>query len=249
MNFRPPIWAILIAVAGIAAASSLGFWQLDRKEQKQALLDAYERAVVTQPEALNPDLPAPQASAMTRVRIRGQFLAEPQLLLDNQTRDRQPGVRVWTLMLTDDGVVVLVDRGWVATSQDRSELPQLPVDTGLREVSGLWRSLPTPGYRVPNAVCDQADAVLRVQYPLLDELRCLHEAPMADGLLLMDTAERDGFLRQWTPDTLSPQTHLGYAVQWFAIALAMLVIFIVLNLRKRPPGPTPPGSTQRDPQE
>jgi surfeit locus 1 family protein len=56
--------------------------------------------------------------------------------------------------------------------------------------------------------------------------------PVADTVILMNESESDGYLRAWRPQLLSPDKHLGYAAQWFAIALALIVIYVVVNLRR-----------------
>lgn len=233
MSFRPPVWAVLLVLVGVAAALRLGVWQLDRAAEKQELVAAHADASAAQPVALDPDSPAPSPDAMRRVRVEGRYLAAPQLLLDSQSRGAQPGARVWSLFELSSGGMILVDRGWVPLEVDRSRpLPALPVDGAVTAVSGLWRSLPAAGLRVANPeVCSSTAALRRVQYPRIDELRCLTAAPLADGLLLLDADAVGGFDRDWTPDAHSHRTHLGYAVQWFAIALTMLIVFVVLNLK------------------
>lgn len=229
-RFCPPAWAWLLTLALLAVMLRLGFWQLDRAEEKRGIKADYERALLHAPEMLA--TPAPPADAAPKpVRVTGRYLPEAQLLLDSQVREGQGGVRVWTPMKRDDGGIILVDRGWIP-DPGRERAPALPVEAGARSVTGLWRPLPQGGLAVANPLCDVTGTV-RVQYPDISALRCRYGQTLADGLLLLDPEAADGFTREWAPDYLRPEVHLGYAVQWFGFAAALLVIFIVVNWKKR----------------
>lgn len=226
-RFRPPLWATLLTAVLLVVMVGLGFWQLDRAEQKQRMIADFEAAAESAPEPLG--TPAPSADrAPAHVQVEGRYLSEGQLLLDNQIRDGQPGVRVWTALRRDSGEIILVDRGWVAVA-DRQRLPEIVVGSEPRRLSGLWRPLPEAGFSLGNSLCEQPDAPQRVQYPSIEEIGCRFDGPLADGLLLLDPEAPDGFQRQWRPDHLDPKVHWGYALQWFGFAVALLVIFFVVN--------------------
>jgi surfeit locus 1 family protein len=63
---------------------------------------------------------------------------------------------------------------------------------------------------------------------LLKESSWTHAA----DLVLLDAAEPDGYVRNWTAPGFPPMRHIGYAVQWFGLALALLVIYVVTNVRR-----------------
>jgi cytochrome oxidase assembly protein ShyY1 len=54
----------------------------------------------------------------------------------------------------------------------------------------------------------------------------------AADLVLLDPAEPDGYVRNWAAPGFPPMRHFGYAVQWFALALTLFVIYVVTNLRR-----------------
>ncbi|WP_420427583.1 SURF1 family protein [Algiphilus sp.] len=230
--FRPPLWAWVLTPAVMAVMVSLGFWQLDRAAEKQQLQADFHAAMQQAPQAM--PVPAPAATtAPAHVVVRGRFLQEKQFLLDSQIQDGQAGVRVWTALQRDEGGIILVDRGWIE-DPGRDTATQWPIDGAERDVQGLWRPLPAAGLSVSNRVCaENGPPTPRVQYPTHAQLTCAFEGRLADGLLLLHPAEPDGFQRDWAPDYLRPEVHWGYAVQWFAFAIALLVIFIVVNWKKR----------------
>jgi len=54
----------------------------------------------------------------------------------------------------------------------------------------------------------------------------------AADLILLDAGEPDGYVRNWAPPGFPPMRHIGYAVQWFGLALALGVIYLVTNFRR-----------------
>jgi surfeit locus 1 family protein len=231
-TFRAPPWAWLLAAAAVALFGALGHWQLDKGFKKQAMLDAlHDRAA--EPELISAAHAPPQGLEVRRAQARGTYLADRQLLLDGQSNRHRPGYRVWTPLLLADGVTVLmVDRGWIP--QDRAGFDgTAPAGTVL--LTGAWRSLPEPGVRLEGTVnCPaQRQFPALVLYPTSDDLECLLNRPVVGGLLLLDAEVRGGFVREWTDFGVPPTRHYGYAVQWFALALAAAVIFFVMNWKRR----------------
>jgi len=231
-GFRPPLWAWIVTPLTMALMVSLGAWQLDRAAQKQQMKAEFAAATSTSPDPL--PTPAPAATqAPEAVTVKGHFLPDKQLLLDSQIRDGVAGVRVWTALQRPGGGIILVDRGWTV-DPGRGDVPAIDIAANERQVRGLWRPLPRAGVTVANRLCGNgAASTPRVQYPTHAQLQCAFHGRLANGLLLMDADEPDGFRREWAPDHLKPEVHWGYAVQWFAFALAVLVIFVVVNWKKR----------------
>ena len=236
-SLRPPLWALLATVAGCALTASLGVWQLQRGHAKQALQARYLGAAVQAPLALG--AATTPASGVQRATVQGRYEPQRALLLDNQTRQRQPGYEVWTPLRLRDGALLIVNRGWIAATGTREAPPQLPVPAGELRVQGLWRALPRPGLQLDAASCTPAtDFPQLVNYPSAAELACLYGEPVLDGVLLLDPAEPGGYRREW--DRVSefpPEKHYGYAVQWFALAVTLLAIFLKLNLKRQTPSP------------
>jgi surfeit locus 1 family protein len=72
-------------------------------------------------------------------------------------------------------------------------------------------------------------------FPTHEEIAALlHEAAWtpATDLVLLDAGDPDGYWRQWQAPGFPPMRHVAYAVQWFGLALALAVIYVVTNLRR-----------------
>ena len=234
---RPSWLAMALTLAGIALFTRLGLWQYERMREKQATLDAVttilsERKPVSLAQAADPA----RADGYAWAAGSGTFADSEPLLLDNQLRHGHPGVRVYRQFHPDDASqnALLIDLGWVPLAGDRV-LPtlQLPV-SGRVEVSGLLAPPPSTGVAMGTGIEHREHTWLLTRMDLTAIARSLGGRALAPRVLRLDPALPIGYERDLDvlSNTLPPERHLGYAVQWFALALAALVIFIVLHWRK-----------------
>ncbi|WP_369039522.1 SURF1 family protein [Stenotrophomonas maltophilia] len=222
----------LMALLAMAGFTALGLWQLQRMHAKQALLDAQAPALA-QAWPLAQALAAP--GTLHGVADHGRFLPGV-VLLDNQMRHGRAGVKIYRPFRSDDGSVLLVDLGWRALPADRS-LPDVPPPPSPVAVRGLLAPPPAAGLALGPAfsATGQTDRWLASRLPADGLARALGLAVLPDRVLRLDPAlpfgdERDLDL---LPNTLPPQRHLGYAVQWFGLALTVLIVALVLEWRRR----------------
>ena len=227
----------VLAVLAIASFSSLGAWQSRRAVEKQAMLDASARVL-----ALRDPVSSAQAFAAARARdydwyvARGGFAARAPMLLDNQMRGGRVGVRVYRIFYPDDGGELLVELGWLAVAGDRV-LPQIaPADPGPMELRGLLAPPPSPGLILGEAMVPGGDAWLmtRIDLPAVKRSVGHPGLPLAPRVLRLDPALPLGYDRdlQLLTNTLSPDKHRGYALQWFALALTVLATALILTFRR-----------------
>lgn len=166
------------------------------------------------------------------MRLSGRYDAEHQFLLDMMVHDGQVGYHVLT-PLRRDGVAVLVNRGWVAANADRTVIPELKVGAGNRDVSGMIAPLPRAGLQLDQTTADSATPwPRRLTFPSAADIRGQLNYRVAGYQVLLDPQEPDGFVRDWRPTVMGPGKHLSYAVQWFGLAAALVVIFVVVNLER-----------------
>jgi surfeit locus 1 family protein len=148
----------------------------------------------------------------------------------------RPGYRVLTpLRREGNETLLLVDRGWVPLGDSRAVLPAIPVSAAQRAVSGRLDTLPEPGVRVGAAgVPGDRDWPRVLNFPRQQDLEQALGERVESRIVLLDPAAADGYERAWRPAMrFGPERHLGYAIQWYALALAVLVAFIALSLRRR----------------
>lgn len=232
LTFRPPAWATLLLLAACALFATAGFWQLDRKAQKEVLFADFDRGTGADPVRV---LPTDAGAAATRYRpvvLQGRYDPDRQILLDNIVRDGKPGYLVLTPLQTAGGTV-MVNRGWLPADANRQRLPAVGVSANRREVAGLLDRFPQPGLRLAAETPEAGDPwPRRLLFPTAADIAEHLGYAVANYQVLLDPEAPDGFQRDWRPGVSGPDMHLGYAVQWFAFAAAVTVIYVVLNLKK-----------------
>jgi cytochrome oxidase assembly protein ShyY1 len=239
-TFRPAAWSVLGTIAGCALTVHLGLWQLHRGQEKEALDRQYAAAAQQAPLDLGSGKVPAAGIAAVGASAQGEYLADRQLLLDDQVDHGIAGYQVWTPLRLGDGRLLIVNRGWIPPGPDRRQLPPLPAPAGPQSLRGLWRALPEPGIRLAGAACDPAHPPAQwprsVLYPTAAELDCWYGGPVLPGELLLAPEAAGGFVREWkvSDSGFPPARHYAYAAQWFAFALTLLVLFIRLNLKRTP---------------
>lgn len=232
-RFSPSLWPTLVVLVLLPFLVSLGFWQLDRASQKREWLANLKAATQQEALDLNASLPDYPDAAHRQVRVRGQYDQMHQLVLENQVRDKQPGYLVLTpLLIEGGGMAILVDRGWMPATADRRRLPDIAVSDKQLDVRGVVDSGPSVGLRMGAAIAE-AQWPLRLQYMDYDAIAEHLPYPVLPYLIRLSPDEPNGYRRDWAPvSEMGPATHLGYAVQWFSLALALAVIFVVVNTKR-----------------
>lgn len=235
LQFRPGVPAMVAALFGLALFSGLGTWQLQRAGYKERVQQVYAAQTSREPVRLDE---AADDDNYLPVRVQGRYLPQRTLLLDNQIRVGRAGVHVYTPFVpADGGAAILVNRGWVPWT-DRRRMPSVEVDGDRREVLGRLGQPANPGIRLGPASVVQGWP-LPLTYIDYGELETVLELSLRSAVLLLDPGEPDGFERDWRPDFggFGPERHRGYAVQWFALALAVVVILVVTGTRRMPEPP------------
>lgn len=221
---------MLLTLIAATLFSSLGIWQLGRAEEKRAIFAAY--ALGTGGATIDGlDRADATEQRYQLVRLQGHYDARHQVLLDSISFAGRSGYHVLTPFITASGSV-LVNRGWVPASGNRSQLPDIDVSEQPRVLSGRIDRLPRPALRLTPGTDNPATPwPRRLLFPTTDEISVLTGYALRDFQLLLNPGEADGFVREWRPALMEPEKHLGYAIQWFGLAATVVFIFIILAWR------------------
>lgn len=228
-------WA-LPAALGVALFAGLGAWQWSRAQWKEGLLAAHAALLagrVPQPLSLASDDARRQALDWSagRGRLDGRVL-----LLDNQQRGGRAGVRVYRVFQPDGaGNPMLVELGWLSWGP-RREVPVVnAMESEFAEVRGLLAPPPSSGLALGSGIQPLGNG--RWLLTRLDPAALAPQiglsVPLAPRVLKLDPALPIGYERDLDvmPNTLPPERHRGYAVQWFGLAATVAIVYLVLAVR------------------
>lgn len=212
----------------------LSYWQIQRFDEKTAILLQAQKMTEVASSSWNvgDQLPLPYQ----KIILKGQWQKEV-FLLDNQIHNHEVGFDVLSPLELLDGHVVLVDRGWIKAESLREKLPNLA------------------RLSIPDKKASQAEIAGSVYYPStkLWTLGPLIE-PKNQGLTIVEQLNVDkiadylqeiaypfvlrlapndvfGYIRDWPLVAMPPMRHQAYALQWFLMALVILILYFSLNLK------------------
>ena len=204
---------------------------MGRARYKEALQDRYETLSRQPPVAVGSQAIDTQDLALRRVQVRGAFRPEHMILLDNRIHNHVPGYHVlMPVQISGSSRHVLVNRGWTPAPRLRSELPQVRTPQGEVLLEGI---AVVPGGRYVEL---SQEVIAGRVWQNLDIAR-YREATgldLHDVVVQQTSARDDGLVREWSPPDYGRNTHLAYAFQWFALAAAIAIYYLVTHVRRTP---------------
>ena len=226
--FRPGLLPTLLVLVLLALLLALGGWQLQRADEKSALL-ASQEARRQAPALPIGELERSADPAFQRVLLRGYFDAEHSLLLDNRTRDGRVGVELLQPFYDQpSGLWLLLNRGWLPWP-DRRIPVSFSTPAGALQLQAWIYVAPGESFQL------QADQPGNAWPQLLTRVdagalwRQLGRAGWPYELRLLPGPA--AYQAEWAVVAMGPEKHLGYAVQWFALAVALACLFIYFGIR------------------
>ncbi len=234
-RFAPQLLPTLATLALLPLVVGLGFWQLDRAEHKTRLQAEYDARAHGPVVAIGASPQPAEALRFYKVVAKGRYDNAHQILIDNRVHRGRVGYHVVTpLTIAGGDTRVLVNRGWVALGPDRERLPAIDTPPGVQEIVGVAM---VPAERV-FTLGDPAPASGAWE-PLwqnmdIPRFKASVGYPLQPVVVLLDpNSPAGGFVREWSRLDAGIATHKAYAFQWFALAIALLTLYIVVNTRKR----------------
>lgn len=226
-----PSWPMLMLTAlFFLLFLRLGFWQIQRANEKNMMIVAQKAQEKQKPKlwTKKQTLPLQYAS----IKLKGHYLPQ-KLLLDNQHYHHQFGYDVLSAFELKDGVVILVDRGWVPGNLDRQVFPNVQIPQSEIKLRG-YAYFPNKKQWVLGPILEEKGnktiILERVDVQLISQVLQKEVSPF---IIRLEKRDAHGFVREWETVSMPPQRHLAYALQWFVMALVVLIIFVALNLKKK----------------
>lgn len=219
-------------VLAVAVTLALGRWQLSRAAQKMAVQASIDSraAMPTLDGRMLAVLPDPAIELHRGVTLRGRWMAQRTVFLDNRPMNSKAGLYVVTpLQLEGGAAVVLVQRGWVARNFiDRASVPQLDTPAGVVEVQGRIAPPPAKLYELGGT-----EAGLIRQNLDLAQFSAELGLPVLNVTVQQLGVSRDGLLREWPRPDTGVDKHYGYAFQWFALSALIALLYVWFQIVRR----------------
>jgi len=229
-RFRPiPFIACLLLVSlGIALAQ----WQTRRAQEKELIASQMADRQHLPALVLTPATPASEIQAFRKLQLRGQFVNEWPVYLDNRPLQGKAGLYVlMPFKLADSNRYVLVARGWQQRdARDRMHVSAMAAPAGELVLEGIVR--------------DQLDRVMQLGAPETIKPGSIVQNLEMDGLakqtgwnfypfiVEQTSVIEDKLSRDWPLPSAGADKHRGYAFQWYALALMAFVFFVVTGFRR-----------------
>ncbi|MFT5450702.1 MAG: surfeit locus 1 family protein [Enterobacterales bacterium] len=225
--FRPRILPTSLAILGVVFLINLGYWQLDRAVEKELILSDIASKKTSKALTLA-DLDKLEDINYYRFNASGQYDNKHYLLLDNRFYKSRPGFEVIQPLIVGERVI-LVNRGWIPLPLDRNDLPEIPTVDGIIEVRGEVNE-PTEAIVLK---IDQLSAknswpqlVQSLEIEKLSKLYAELDLKIEPWVLRQEVTEDAFYKREWIFVAMRPEKHVSYAVTWFGLALALIIIYI-----------------------
>jgi surfeit locus 1 family protein len=216
---------LVAALVGAGVTARLGLWQLDRAAQKEATQASLDT------RAWLPAVGAAELASTSRggadmlyrrVRLRGRWLPERTVYLDNRQQNERAGFVVVTPFQWPGGAA-LVQRGWVARDNNvRTRLPAVVTPPGELELTGRIAPPPSRLYEFSAP----ASGPIRQNLDPASYSREIGLALLPVSVQQDDAAPADGLLRNWPRPAVDVYTHYGYAFQWWALCALITGLYV-----------------------
>ncbi|HEC04749.1 MAG TPA: SURF1 family protein [Thiothrix sp.] len=235
-QFSPALVPSIVVLILFPLLISLGLWQLDRAEEKRGIEANVHQAGLKAPLSLN-DLDVVEQRELGKhiyrpVTAIGSYDNKHQFLYDNRTHKGMPGYHVLTpFLLKGKGAAILVNRGWIGFKGRRDNIQDISIKAVEESIQGVVK-LPS------ESILLKESEKLTENYPQTIQSLALDEMAEALGyhflpiVIELDKDANNGFTRDWQPYYGSIAKHNGYAMQWFAMAAVLLLLFVKLSTKK-----------------
>ncbi len=230
MTFRPLPGFTIAAAILFAVLVSLGVWQLHRLQWKLALIDQVSRNMGAAPISLDEALKLGSGAEYRRVTLRGRFDNAKESYIFGTGPEGAPVFHVIVPFATDDGRILLVDRGIVPRDLQNPAMRPASIVNRQTRVTGVWRTGDGPGPFTP-----APDPAKRLWF-VRDAVAIAH----ADGIRAVApviveadaTPNPGGWPRGGQTVVAFRNEHLQYALTWFLLAGGLLVVYIAFHVSR-----------------
>jgi surfeit locus 1 family protein len=239
-KFKFKLFPTLIFAITFCGFIVLGFWQIDRADQKNVLNSNYTDRQQEATIVLDKNNIMDEKSSLLwrKVEFEGSFLNKQNIILDNQIFNQIAGFNIITpFKIKGSNSIVLVNRGWHPNLKNREMLPVINEIKGERSLLGYIAGFPVSGIKLgKNNIETLNSQIFRFQRLDTLELNYFLSANVMPYMIYLDPIIDKEFYENFKLPAPDSQKNYGYAFQWFAFAITLLIIFIRLSMTRKTNG-------------
>ncbi|TQV73760.1 SURF1 family protein [Aliikangiella marina] len=235
-EIRVNLWYLMIFLVLQTILNELGFWQLNRAKEKQYRIAQLERGSQTVVTDLS-SLTQQQIDQFQSVDLITELVGYHILLLDNKIDNKRSGYHVLHVAKDNiSGKQFLVNRGWIYAGQDRDKLPEIELPDQSWQVSARIYPIAEEVISTASAQIEESRDYIRL--PVLDkksltEIESRLSVELEPYVLRLNESSEAALKTNWMWTNMPPEKHLAYAVQWFALALALLIVSLIVSFKRK----------------
>jgi len=234
-GFRPLFWPTLFTAPAVLLLLALGFWQVERLFWKKDLI-AQRQAAVAAPRVAAPrSLEEARGMEFHHIVDEGVFLHDKEIFLGATSEAGRQGYQVLTPLLEVGGRTVLINRGFIPAELKDSNKRDVGQIAGTVRIQGLLRLPPAerPAWFLPDNRPD-------LNYWFWVDLPAMSAADGLDRVAPFyidadETPNPGGWPKGGVTRLVLPNDHLQYAITWFSLAVALIVIYVLFHRRSAGP--------------
>ncbi|MCW8955727.1 MAG: SURF1 family protein [Gammaproteobacteria bacterium] len=232
LEFKPGLIPTLVTLVFVYLLVSLGMWQLDRAAYKTNIQNIINERKDLPTVRLSLAPTKLEESIYLPVMADGVFDNNHQILLDNRVVNHQAGYDVFTVLIRDNGPALLVNRGWIKQGRTRQNIPDIFVDSQLTRIKGILTKPPSHGLILSENVNQYHQWPATAQFIDLHEIELFIGHQLYPMILMLDKDHTSALHREPIIFKINSTKHLGYAFQWFGLATALVIIYLVVNTKR-----------------
>ena len=232
----------IIFLSCISLFVSLGFWQLERANEKEHIVNLYNKRQLLKADKIfiiaKGDI---KEKYYRNYKIKGRYINK-NFLIDNKIKNKIPGFNVITpFQIESSKELVLVDRGWIPLEGKRENivknyeyLNHERIDTLVQEINGYIYPR-EKSYTIGKIATNTTWPIL-IQAIDFDEIKnFINEENLliSDVVFRLSANNNFGFKREWEIISMDSNKHMGYAFQWFSMAIALFILVLIFIMRKK----------------
>ena len=225
-NFKSKI--LIFAIIFVPITISLGMWQIERANEKKLIIANYDKLLVSAPIALQKNQ---MLNNWQPIETTGTY-EDTIVYEDNAINNGKAGFKVYHLFRNDDGTFIFIHRGFIERNLIKNNLPEVEIPTEKKSIYGttLFKQNNTFVKNIEESdsrIIQEFNASLLIdKYPMLKD-KYLHPF-----LFNLDIRDVDKYQPIEKPVNMTASKHIGYAIQWFGLCAALIILTIYAFRRK-----------------